>query len=181
MKDKYSIWLVPCEEDEAYLSEVIQDLAEEYNAPLFRPHCTLYSPVTDISAAESILNSIAFDPITVTKTGIRNSDSLWKTVFIELEKSHELSTFQYQIESQLLNPNPNPPPAGTSVQAGNPYSFKPHISLIYKEMPEEEKESIIRKLNLKENYQMDKIAIVKTGENILGWGTVFIKASVIKC
>ncbi len=161
MIEQYSIWLVPCKEDEAHLSEVIQDLAEEYDAPQFRPHCTLYSPVTDIFGAESILESMELNPIAVTKTRISHSDSLWKSIFIELEKSPELSTLQQQVKSQLFHPNPN--------------SFKPHISLIYKKMPEEEKESIIRKLNLKETYLMDKIELVKTGDKVENWKSIMMQ------
>jgi len=39
-----SIWLTPVEEDGNHLQKLIQELAEEYEAPIFPPHCTLYSP-----------------------------------------------------------------------------------------------------------------------------------------
>ena len=53
-----------------------------------------------------------------------------------------------------------------------PYEFLPHISLIYKEMPYKEKEDIIRNLQVKNSFKMDKIAAVRTGPNVDNWATV---------
>lgn len=158
MIEQYSIWLTPCEKDKAYLSEIIKELSEEFDAPFFLPHCTLYSPVTELSVVEDILEPMKLNPITVTITGIDQSDLIWKTVYIDLEKSHEIATLQKKIESSLRNPTP--------------YFFTPHISLIYKEMPPAEKESIIRKLDVKDSYLMDRIEIVNTSENVEKWETV---------
>nr|MBT6368159.1 hypothetical protein [Candidatus Neomarinimicrobiota bacterium] len=161
--------MTPCEEDEAFLSSVIRELAEEYDAPFFSPHCTLYSPVTDLSTAKDLIKSIGLNPIEVRKTGIGQSDVIWKTIFIELEKSHELSNFQHQIESHILTPNLNP------------YSFNPHISLIYKEMPEEQKRSIIRKLDVKDSFLMNTVEIVRTGGTVDHWATVYWKELKTLC
>lgn len=146
-----------------YLSEMIRDLSKEYDAPMFQPHCTLYSPVTDLEKAKDVLDSMELHPITVTKTGIGQSDVIWKTVFIKLQNSGELSTLQRDIVSKISAPNPTP------------YSFFPHISLIYKKMPAEDKASIIRKLDMKDSYVMDKIAIVKTGDNVESWESAYAK------
>jgi 2'-5' RNA ligase len=159
VSESYSIWLTPSKEDEAYFSSVIQELADEYDASVFYPHCTLYSPVTDFSLAQSILEKIVLNPIQVTPIGISQSDNIWKTVFIELELSVELQFLKREIESIFLLP----------------YSFSPHISLIYKELADEEKESIISKLDVKNSYKMDAIRIVRTGNTIPNWKTVYTK------
>ena len=36
-----SIWLCPTHEDELYLQKIINKLSENYNSPIFLPHCTL--------------------------------------------------------------------------------------------------------------------------------------------
>ena len=53
-----------------------------------------------------------------------------------------------------------------------PYEFLPHISLLYKEMPDKTKENIIRNLQVKNSFKMDKIAAVRTGPNVDNWATV---------
>jgi hypothetical protein len=48
----------------------------------------------------------------------------------------------------------------------------PHISLLYKEIPDKKKEDIIRNLQVKNSFKMDKIAAVQTGPNVDNWATV---------
>jgi hypothetical protein len=41
----HSIWLMPSAEDEAFLSRVVEELAEAFGTPVFLPHLTLESDV----------------------------------------------------------------------------------------------------------------------------------------
>mgnify|MGYP001307333115 CR=1 FL=1 len=51
-----SIWLTPAKEDSAYLQEIVNELASEYQAPVFSPHCTLYSPIDlEVNELDKIL------------------------------------------------------------------------------------------------------------------------------
>ncbi|NEQ22951.1 MAG: cyclic phosphodiesterase-like protein, partial [Microcoleus sp. SIO2G3] len=43
MKTKVSFWLIPSDEDRSYFQEIINTLAQEYDAPAFTPHVTIYS------------------------------------------------------------------------------------------------------------------------------------------
>ena len=52
----YSIWLLPSETDKLYLSQTIQPLGKKYDAPVFDPHCTLFSPITDPESAKTIID-----------------------------------------------------------------------------------------------------------------------------
>ena len=142
-----SIWLIPAFEDVEYLQAIINNLAATYQAPVFSPHCTLYSP-TDLPAARvkkilerSVKNMKSFY---VKKATISHTENIWKTIFIELLKSPELE----QLQQAVINQFPN----------GQPYEFLPHISLLYKEMPDKKKDIIIRNLQVKNSFKMDKIA-----------------------
>ncbi|MCH7763679.1 MAG: hypothetical protein IIB95_08050 [Candidatus Marinimicrobia bacterium] len=161
-----SIWLTPAEKDAKYLQNIINNLAAEYHAPIFSPHCTLYSP-TDLGKIEleRILKDAAtgVGPISVTKDKLNHTPIIWKTVFIDLKPSWELSELSHRIKFALQNSNPNPNLNPI------PYSFSPHISLIYKEMPDEQKEKIIRNLSVKNSYKMDKITAMKTGHDVKHW------------
>ncbi len=156
-----SLWLTPSEEDESYLQNIINDLASEYQAPVFSPHLTLYSP-TDLSkdVLRDRITSVAerTNKLYVTMNGLNHTMNIWKTVFIELEDSPELLDLQQNIVSSIPNLKP--------------YSFEPHISLIYKEMPMEKKEKIIRNLAVRNSYKMDKIIAMKTGPNVEQWEKV---------
>jgi 2'-5' RNA ligase len=97
-------------------------------------------------------------PLFVTLADINHSSNIWKTVFMELEKSPGLIDLQQQIVNQF-----------SSVQ---PYEFLPHISLIYKVMTVELKEEIICNLAVRNSYKMDKIIAMKTGPNVEQWEKV---------
>ena len=156
-----SIWLIPASEDAQYLQAIINNLAATYQAPVFNTHCTLYSP-TDLPAAElrQILERSAknIKSFFVKKATVSHTENIWKTIFIELLGSPELEQLQQAVISQFPK--------------GQLYEFLPHISLLYKEIPDKKKEDIIRNLQVKNSFKMDKIAAVRTGPNVDNWATV---------
>ena len=153
-----SIWLTPAKEDSAYLQEIVNALAFEYQAPVFYPHCTLYSP-TDLEGYEldEILEKAGekIGSLYVTMNKLDHTINIWKTVFIELEKSLELSNLQHNLVSLIPEPKP--------------YDFLPHISLIYKKMTAEQQEEIIHNLAVRNSYKMDRIVAMKTGPDVKHW------------
>jgi 2'-5' RNA ligase len=56
LKNKVSFWLIPSEEDREFFQEIIDTLSQEYDAPAFTPHVTIYSGeyTPDESTAELI-------------------------------------------------------------------------------------------------------------------------------
>ena len=156
-----SIWLIPAREDAQYIQAIINNLSTNYQAPVFSPHCTLYSPI-DLPKAElkKILERSAknMKSFYVKNIMISHTEDLWKTIFIELLRSSELEQLQQEVISQF--------------QVERPYKFSPHISLLYKEIPDKKKEDIIRNLQVKNSFKMDKIAAVRTGPNVDNWATV---------
>ena len=156
-----SIWLIPAREDAQYIQVIIDNLSINYQAPVFSPHCTLYSPI-DLPKAElkKILEQSAknMKSFYVKNIMISHTEDLWKTIFIELLRSSELEQLQQEVISQF--------------QVEQPYKFSPHISLLYKEIPDKKKEDVIRNLQVKNSFKMDKIAAAQTGPNVDNWATV---------
>ena len=156
-----SIWLIPAREDAQYIQVIIDNLSINYQAPVFSPHCTLYSPI-DLPKAElkKILERSAknMKSFYVKNIMISHTEDLWKTIFIKLLRSSELQQLQQEVISQF--------------QVEQPYKFSPHISLLYKEIPDKIKEDIIRNLQVKNSFKMDKIAAVQTGPNVDNWEKV---------
>ena len=156
-----SIWLIPAPKDAQYIQAIINNLAATYQAPVFDAHCTLYSP-TDLPETEvkQILKRSAknMKSFYVKKSAISHMENIWKTIFIELLGSPELKQLQQAVISQFPK--------------AQPYEFLPHISLLYKEIPDKKKEDIIRNLQVKNSFKMDKIAAMRTGPNVDNWATV---------
>ena len=159
MASHCSIWLTPADDDQAYLQNMIRGLSSEHKAPVFSPHCTLYSPA-DLakSELEEILEHVAEGilPLTVTVDKLNFTSNIWKTVFIELEKSQELAWLQQKLVRRIPAPKQ--------------YDFAPHISLIYSAMPTEKE--IIKKLPLRNSYKMNKISAVETGLDVVNWKNI---------
>jgi len=154
---KYSIWLLLSKEDKTYISDIISSLGIEYNAPIFHPHCTLFSPVTNLETAQTLIDQLNFKPFDVQMRGLGQTDIIWKTVFIKLEASPYLTLLNY-LFSQAFDTD---------------YEFLPHFSLIYKEMDSNLKNKIINKLDLKETYRVNGIAIVNTAGQVERWKRVY--------
>lgn len=166
----FSVWLVPQKNDEKELSSIIDNLAKENDSPVFTPHLTLIGDTNigfeDIKSAvdEVFANQ---KPFTIKTQKVSKSELFFKTVFIEFDVNETLRNL-FQTLSQRTDKR--------SID-----NFKPHISLIYKLMPEDEKVKIINSLNIKNEYTIGGVYIVapKIGEkdflNVKGWRTLYKK------
>ncbi len=168
--DLFSVWLVPEVKDRGYLQNIIDGLAKDYNSPVFIPHMTLAGDVRlSIDEIKSTVEEIFGNtkPFKIKKTRINQSELFFKTVFIEFELDDNLKNL-YSLFSEKIKKD------GLS-------TFKPHISLIYKIMPGEEKLKIIEKLNIKDEYTIESVFInaPKPGEkdflDVSGWKIVYSK------
>lgn len=158
-QSKYSIWLMPSDSDKVYLSSMIQSLFDAYDAPPFEPHCTIYSSVDDLESAKTIIDQLNFKPFEAKVNGLSQSDYIWKTIIFELETNPHLLLLHYLFDQAMLDP----------------YTFEPHVSLIYKKMGEGERERIIQSLSIMSKINFDRIAIVNTSEPVSEWTSVFEK------
>lgn len=155
-QSKYSIWLIPGEKDQNYLSQIIESLADNYGAPGFDPHVTLFSSIQDIELAKTIISQINYKPFQLKISGLNQSENIWKTIFLELEIDSHLTLLNYIFDKAF------------NIE----YDFKPHISLIYKKMVAQTKESIMLSLELKNTYLINGIAIVDTTGPVKTWNKV---------
>ena len=158
-KEKFSIWLIPSHLDDALISKLIQSLSKKYLAPIFKPHCTIFSPITDLNKAKIIINQLDQKIFQVDVEGIDESDDIWKTVFLKLVNNSTLKKI-----NALFNQ------AFPQI-----YQFDPHISLIYKKLDAKKRKSMISKLDMKKSFAIDKISIVCTSGSVENWETVYSK------
>ncbi len=154
----FAVWLLPDMEDTKYLSGIIKNLSQRYDAPEFLPHITVYGLVDPSLEVleECVRNSISDSkPFIVKKAGIDYSDDIWKTIFVNIEPNSNLNTINEELASKL----------GQYTK----YEFVPHISLIYKKIEDVEKKEIIDSLKIKNEFIIDGIAIQKFSENVYEW------------
>ncbi|MFL3028001.1 MAG: hypothetical protein ACJZ1O_06905 [Candidatus Neomarinimicrobiota bacterium] len=156
-----SIWLCPDSKDKLYLQNIINHLSDIHNSVPFFPHCTLLSGIKlNTSELTTILDKSIdnMGPIIVESKRISYTNIFWKTLFIELSVSKDLISLQKNIFKQI--------------KSNIKYKFEPHISLIYKIMPEYIKKEIIHSLHLQNTYKMNKVMAVRTDQNIVDWKIV---------
>ena len=157
----HAIWLTFSKSDREYLKNIIDRISEKHQSPKFEPHITIYGLIdSEISLIETIAKEITLNQnsFLVKKSEILQSDELWKTVFIELKTSQQLESIHKKFKKYF--------------EKISKYEFDPHISLIYKILPTEERIKIINELNIKREFVVSKLAIQKFFPDIEKWKIV---------
>jgi 2'-5' RNA ligase len=168
MQDSYSIWLVPQNEDKEYLQSIIQTLAEKYSSPIFIPHITLLADThLDLEklklAVDKIFENIK--PFTINKIDIDQCDQFFKTIYLKFELNEMLKNLFLDFSK--------------NTEERNLSTFSPHLSLMYKRIPEKERKKIINDLTIKNEFVIGSVLINKNDsndyENVNGWQIVYQK------
>jgi len=109
----------------------------------------------DSIAKEVILNCNSF---LVKKSEILQSEELWKTVYIELKMNIQLELIYKNLKKHF--------------EKILKYEFNPHISLIYKILPIQEKIKIINELDIKNEFMINKLVVQKFFPDVEKWKIV---------
>jgi 2'-5' RNA ligase len=154
----HAIWLTFSKSDRDYLKNVIDVISEKYDAPKFEPHITVYGLIdSKLSLIDDVVNEVAqnSNSFLVKKSEILQSEILWKAVYIELEMNQKLELVHKNLKKHF--------------EKILKYEFNPHVSLIYKILPTEEKIKIINELDIEKEFIVNKIAIQEFFPNIEKW------------
>ncbi len=157
----HAIWLTFSKNDREYLKKIIDEISEKYHAPKFEPHITVYGLVdSKLSLIDDIAKRVVFDcnSFFVEKSEILQSKELWKTVYLELKANDQLKLMYKNLRKHF--------------EKISKYEFNPHISLIYKNLPVEEKLKIINNLDIKSEFLVNNLAIQKFFPDVEKWKIV---------
>lgn len=157
----HAIWLTFSKNDREYLKKIIDEISEKYHAPKFEPHITVYGLVdSELSLIDNIAKEVTRDhnSFFVNKSEILQSEDLWKTVYIELKMNNQLEEIHKNIKKHF--------------ERISKYEFNPHISLIYKILPLEEKIKIIKELDIKNEFIISKLVVQKFFSDVEKWKIV---------
>ena len=137
MSTRVSFWLLPAEEDRLIFEAIIARLAQAYDAPVFAPHVTLYSgEYADHEDPGAILAQAirGMDSVALTVDSIRTTRAFTKTLFVQFAPSEPLNTLSDRLRHRSAMPSG--------------YRLDPHLSLLYKHMPEADQQRAAETISL---------------------------------
>lgn len=123
-----SFWLMPAAEDRRFFQRLITELAQQYAAPVFVPHVTMYSGVCqDDEDPEALLAHATqgVQPLVLHVDRILSTETFTKTLFVHFHPSPQLSMMTAALRTRCAHPSD--------------YRLDPHLSLLYKHMSSSEK------------------------------------------
>jgi 2'-5' RNA ligase len=153
-----SVWLQPDDAARGQFAALIHALAAEFDAPVFEPHITLFAG----AGRSPPLRTIAADlsSLELTTDGTAHTPQLFKTVFARIVSSQALRALA----------------ARSAASGPNSYVFEPHLSLIYKVLPERTRAQVADKIALPAAFSCDAVCLVVPSgagwEDVGGWQIV---------
>ncbi|MBW1637293.1 MAG: 2'-5' RNA ligase family protein [Deltaproteobacteria bacterium] len=129
--ERVSIWLIPSDEHRSLLSRYIEELSERLHSVPFEPHITLFSGRISFHQVFRALDFAAdrCPPFYLQVNGIKSEDLFTKTLYLSIKGTEDLLDL-----SKLLG----------SYFSASSFSFDPHLSLAYKNLPELTRKSLAR-------------------------------------
>ncbi|MGB8701072.1 MAG: hypothetical protein WCD18_16795 [Thermosynechococcaceae cyanobacterium] len=165
---EFAVWLTPVPSDRRWLSKVIQDYASAYDTPVFEPHVTVYSGT---SGPEDNLNAIVTQatdglllPIQLDVVGLGYTHHFFKSGFIAFATCDRLSQLSHRIRQSL--------------SISKDYEIDPHLSLVYKDIPLEQKRlAMLRIVVSVQHISFDTVKVVVPSQqgwmDIPGWTEIY--------
>jgi 2'-5' RNA ligase len=120
-------WLSPERHAREAFDAIIHQLAKQFDAPVFDPHVTLFGGDMDSDAARALFRELARTraPVELEVAGIEWSENYTKTLYVQFRPSAQATALSEAVR--------------TAMGGGDGYEFNPHLSLLYKDLPEETK------------------------------------------
>ena len=166
-------WLLPAEPHREVLQRLIRDLARTFDAPEFQAHVTLLTVPEKARLPREVLARIPKPDVTLTTCGLGWCRKFTKTLFVNFEKTPELIDV---IES-----------IGRLSGVEKPAEIDPHLSLLYKTLPEEKQRRLAETTlipfgNVRFNSicAMRCMSPTKTEEDVRHWQLMAAQNSTIR-
>ena len=156
---KYCIWLTL---DSPELQDIIIELAERFNSPVFQAHCTIIgrTDIPIIKLKSAIVQkdyNLKLDSVHI--NSISYSENIWKSYYLELKEKHNL----IELHEQFCN----------ILSIEKDYEIQPHISLMYNLISEKVKQSISIPIKIGAFFKIHSIQITECGEEVERWKPIF--------
>jgi 2'-5' RNA ligase len=148
---EFTLWLIPHEPLRSTLGAIIARLAAQFDAVEFEPHVTVFcGPSTEAEARMSAVAIAAeFSPVELIAERLDYTNRYTKTLFLQFEESG-VGQRMFEI-------------ARNGCSRRSDYVFNPHLSLLYKILPEAKQKALCRTLELPcGSYTFDRLRVIET-------------------
>lgn len=162
-----AFWLLPSAPARDFFQALIEDLAQRFDAPSFEPHLTLCSTRLLKAAQFQRLAKLTLPRIIELEIeGIECSETFTKTLFVQFKRSAEL----FRLRDDVAN----------ALGVNDDAELDPHLSLIYKKLPNERKIELARTIRIPfEVVRFEAIKAILTPSKVKGraeveaWRTIW--------
>ncbi|MBA3273953.1 MAG: hypothetical protein H0T11_08810 [Chthoniobacterales bacterium] len=160
-----AFWLLLAAEEDAFFRSAIEQLAAEQRAPVFEPHVTLYaSDIGEERALAALKDSDVPPPLELNVGSLYHSEKFTKTIFVRLYSSSSLQRLGEELQARA---------------GGGAYELNPHVSLIYKDMPADERAEVAQRITVPfKRIRFDRLKLIhgsnstKTAADVEGWRAI---------
>lgn len=138
-QNKYSLWIVPKNEELGQIQQFVNELADRFNAPRFVPHLTLVANILINSEEEyqkaseqaaKLADSVR--PFDVQFNGLSYADEEFRCLFLTAEQTDTIDG-AYEAATTYF-----------PQVADEHFRAMPHMSVLYGHYPSDKKEEVIR-------------------------------------
>lgn len=161
---------MPNSTDAQIWNNAIQELSMSYGGPLFDAHVTIFSTTVVTKNIEVLSHHLShFSPIALYPTGIRFDHAYTKSCYIEFENIPVLER-QYRAIQEYFG-------------STDPAELKPHMSLFYGTVSENQRDAILEKIKLPPMIRFDRYWTMQTttptrdARDVAKWEKLFPKSS----
>ncbi len=147
------IWLGPYNYHADMLRRHIGELARTYDSEAFPPHMTLFTGEHEDDGylkrqLAHIAKAAKASMLEIPVSGYGNSDSYWKTFYLNLKTSPQLKALNKACR--------------THTDANSDYVFKPHMSLLYKDLDPKLRRRLVRSADpYPDTVRFDRVFLVR--------------------
>ncbi|CAA9224885.1 MAG: hypothetical protein AVDCRST_MAG42-1370 [uncultured Chthoniobacterales bacterium] len=168
-KEKVAFWLMPAADARAVFASLVNDLAKRLHAPVFEPHVTLQGAELEERRAIEVLNDAGATsaPLQLQVAAVQSSEKYTKTLYVQFARSEEAAGLSNAI---------------TRAVGDNGYNFDPHLSLLYKTLPEAVKLELARETKIPlQQVSFDALQLVSIPRTIECAGDVRAWRTIAEC
>ena len=158
----YSIWLTLEKDSRSSYRDLIIKLSKRFKSPSFEPHCTIYGRLDiDLDNIKPVIADLAKtrNQFSTTVKRLKSGKSKWKSLYLSINNNEEIKFLYDECKKKF----------GLSRK----YAFDPHLSIAYGLYDPESIHNATKNIPIPKYLAFSGIAIVKTGENITKWETVY--------
>jgi len=162
IKCNYSIWILPDEKLQEYLSNIIWEISLKYGSPIFYPHITLLGGFTG-NESNLIKNTICLsdriNSLKIIFDGIGYNNDYFFSFYLKVLLSKELKNMYSEAENIFQCTHDN---------------YAPHLSLAYGLFEKKEKEEMLDFIEeLPVSFIANNLCLAKNNEQALEWDIIY--------